>query len=214
MPTADVISPQTSSPDRGVWTVPNLISFLRLACLPVFLYLLFPADNAAAAAWLLAVLGMTDWVDGYVARHFDQVSEVGKVLDPVADRLLFFVGLSAILIAGAIPDFIGIAILAREVVVGGTTVILAALGARRIDVTWFGKAGTFGNMVAMPAFLGSHSSVSYADALGWLAWIAVVPGLILSYVAAFMYIPIARRALAEGREARDAALAEAKGVPT
>ena len=61
----------------------------------MFLWLLFGRDNRAAAAWLLAALGATDWVDGYIARHFDQVSELGKVLDPVADRLLFFVGVGA-----------------------------------------------------------------------------------------------------------------------
>ena len=73
---------------------------------------------------------MTDWVDGYIARHFDQVSEIGKVLDPVADRLLFFVGLSAILIDGSIPVVVGTAILAARSLVGGTTVVLAALGAQ------------------------------------------------------------------------------------
>ncbi len=214
MPAAEVMPPQTTPQDHGLWTLPNLISFTRLACLPVFVYLLFPADDAAAAAWLLAVLGMTDWVDGYIARHFDQVSEIGKVLDPVADRFLFFVALTAILLDGSIPVVVGTAILAREIVVGGATVVLAALGAKRIDVTWFGKAGTFCNMVAVPAFLGSHSSLSYAGALGWLAWIAVVPGLVLSYVAAILYVPIARRALAEGRTERDHLLIEPKGAPT
>lgn len=189
---------------RGLnpWTVPNAITLVRLACLPVFVYLLFGADNRAAAAWLLAVLGMTDWCDGYIARHFDQISELGKILDPVADRMLFFVGLTCILVDGTIPVVIGVAILAREIVVGVTTVIISLLGARRIDVTWFGKAGTFANMVAVPAFLGSHSTLSYAPLLGALAWIAVIPGLLLSYYAAFLYVPIARRALAEGRAAR------------
>lgn len=184
------------------WTIPNAITTVRLACLPVFVVLLFGHDNRAAAAWLLAVLGMTDWCDGYVARHFNQVSELGKILDPVADRMLFFVGLTCILIDGSIPLAIGVAILAREIVVGSTTVILAMLGARRIDVTWFGKAGTFANMVAVPSFLGSHSTVSYAPVLGVIAWVAVVPGLVLSYYAAILYIPLARRALAAGRADR------------
>ncbi len=185
-----------------VLTVPNLITLIRLACLPIFVILLFGHDNRAAAGWLLAALGMTDWCDGYIARHFDQVSELGKILDPVADRMLFFVGLTCILIDGSIPLFIGIAILAREIVVGGTTVVIAMLGARRIDVTWYGKAGTFANMIAVPAFLGSHSTLSYAPVLGAIAWIAVIPGLALSYYAAILYVPIARRALAEGRAAR------------
>lgn len=198
----DVAQPPVLDKGWNPWTVPNVISVIRLACLPVFVYLLFSADNRAAAGWLLAALGMTDWVDGYIARHFDQVSELGKILDPVADRMLFFVGLTCILIDGTIPVVIGVAILAREIVVGSTTVILGLMGARRIDVTWFGKAGTFANMVAVPSFLGSHSTLSYAPVLGAVAWTAVVPGLILSYYAALLYIPIARRALVEGRAAR------------
>jgi cardiolipin synthase len=194
----------TPSPTGGrrIVTVPNAITVVRLACVPVFLWLLLGADRPAVAAWLLAVLGATDWVDGYIARHFDQVSELGKVLDPVADRLLFFVGIGGILATGAVPLPVAVIVLVREVVVGGTTVLLGVLGARRIDVTWFGKAGTFANMVAFPSFLGSHSSLSYRAALGVLAWCTVVPGIVLSYIAATLYVPIARRALTEGRAAR------------
>lgn len=208
----DVVEAGGTHKDWNPWTVPNAITLIRLVCLPVFVVLLFGYDNRAAAAWLLAVLGMTDWCDGYVARRFDQVSELGKILDPVADRLLFFVGLTCILIDGSIPVVIGVAILARELVVGGATVVLALLGARRIDVTWFGKAGTFANMVAVPAFLGSHSTLSYAPLLGVIAWGFAIPGLALSYYAAFLYIPIARRALREGRGARIASASE--GVPS
>ena len=86
-----------------ILTVPNVISLVRLLCLPLFVYLLFGRDNRAAAAGLLAVLGATDWVDGYIARHFHQVSDLGKILDPVADRLLFFVGVACILIDGSVP---------------------------------------------------------------------------------------------------------------
>ncbi len=199
MPSAELI-------DKGLWTIPNAISIARLASLPVFVFLLFAQENRAAAAWVLAACGTTDWVDGYIARRWNQISEIGKILDPVADRLLFFVGITAILVDGTIPLWIGIAILAREILVGATTVVLGVLGARRIDVTWFGKAGTFANMIAIPSFLGSHSTLGYADQLGWLAWTAVVPGLVLSYIAAALYVPIARRALAQGRSDRQATI--------
>lgn len=198
----EAVSPQPSVSSDRILTIPNLITLVRLTCLPIFLYLLFGRDNQLAAAWLLGALGATDWCDGYIARHFNQVSELGKVLDPVADRLLFFVGVGGILATGAVPTAIAVAVLTREAVVGGATVLIAALGASRIDVTWYGKAGTFANMVAFPAFLGSHSTASYADALGILAWVAIVPGLALSYLAAFLYIPLAKRALIEGRRAR------------
>ena len=184
---------------RDVLTLPNLITLARLACLPVFLWLLFGQENRVAAAALLAILGITDWVDGYLARHLNQVSELGKILDPVADRLLFLVGAGGILIDGSVPTWFAVVVLVRETLVGGATIALAALGARRIDVTWFGKAGTFGLMIAFPLFLASNSDLSWADAAGVLAWMAGIPGLALSLYAAALYVPMARRALSEGR---------------
>ena len=189
----------TSGFARQVLTLPNLITLARLACLPVFLWLLFGKEDRAAAAALLAVLGITDWVDGYLARRLGQVSELGKILDPVADRLLFIVGAGGILIDGSVPTWFAVIVLVRETLVGGATLVLAALGARRIDVTWFGKAGTFGLMIAFPLFLASHSDLWWADTAGVLAWIAGIPGLALSLYAAVLYVPIARRALREGR---------------
>jgi cardiolipin synthase len=194
--TDDVV---TSGFARQVLTLPNLITVARLACLPVFLWLLFGKEDRAAAAALLALLGITDWVDGYLARRLGQVSELGKILDPVADRLLFLVGAGGILIDGSVPAWFAVIVLVRETLVGGATLVLAALGARRIDVTWFGKAGTFGLMIAFPLFLASHSDLSWADTAGVLAWIAGIPGLALSLYAAVLYVPIARRALREGR---------------
>ena len=94
---------------------------VRLCLLPVFLWLLFGRDDRAAAAWLLAALGTTDFLDGYIARHFNQVSDLGKVLDPVADRLLFFVGVGGILIDGSVPAWFAVAVLVREVLVAGAT---------------------------------------------------------------------------------------------
>jgi cardiolipin synthase (CMP-forming) len=189
----------TSGFARQVLTLPNLITLARLACLPVFLWLLFGKEDRAAAAALLALLGITDWVDGYLARHLGQVTELGKVLDPVADRLLFLVGAGGILIDGSVPAWFAVTVLVRETLVGGATLVLAALGARRIDVTWFGKAGTFGLMIAFPLFLASHSDLWWADTAGVLAWLAGIPALALSLYAAVLYVPIARRALREGR---------------
>ena len=189
----------------AILTLPNVITLVRLACLPLFLWLLFGAEDRAAAAWLLAALGATDWVDGYLARHMHQVSDVGKVLDPVADRLLFFVGAGGILIDGSVPTWFAVVVLVRETLVGGATLILGALGAKRIDVTWYGKAGTFFLMMAFPLFLASHSDLWWADTAGILAWVAGIPGLALSLYAAVLYVPLARRALADGRDARQEA---------
>lgn len=189
---------QTDGEDR-LLTIPNLLSVGRLLCVPVFLYLLFGRDNRVAGAWLLAALGATDWVDGYVARHFNQVSTLGKVLDPTADRILLGVGVVALLIDGSVPVWVGVLAIAREALVAVAAVLLAALGARRIDVTWVGKAGTFALMFAFPMFLASHSTISIRDEFGVAAWLCALPGLVLSYYAAATYVPIARRALRDGR---------------
>ena len=188
--------------DDRILTLPNLISTVRLACIPLFVWLLFGRDNRAAAAVLLAVLGATDWVDGYIARRFDQGSTLGKVLDPVADRLLLGVGVLAIIIDGSVPLWVGAVVVFREVLISLVTVGLAALGARRIDVQWVGKAGTFGLMVAFPFFLASHATFSWRGFARDAAWVWIVPSILLSYWAAATYVPIARRALAEGRSAR------------
>ena len=185
-----------------ILTVPNLITLVRLSCLPVFVWLLLGADDRAAAAFLLAALGATDWVDGYVARRWNQVSTVGKVLDPLADRLLFVVAIVTIIIDGAAPLWFCLAVLVREVLVAGATLVLYALGARRIDVTWYGKAGTFGLMFAFPLFLAGSSDLSWADAAQTVAWLCGIPGLVLSYVAAVMYVPLGAAALREGRAGR------------
>lgn len=198
----DVEAPGERSHDAGVLTVPNLVTAVRLSCLPLFLWLLFGVEDRAAAAWLLAGLGATDWVDGYLARHLHQESDVGRILDPVADRLLFLVGAGGIVIDGSVPVWFAAVVLVREALVAGTTVVLAALGARRIDVTWFGKAGTFGLMMAFPLFLAGHSDLSWADTADVLAWVTGIPGLVLSLYATGLYVPLARQALADGRAGR------------
>jgi cardiolipin synthase len=190
---------EAAAGEDRVLTVPNVISVVRLLCMPVFVYLLFGRDNRAGAASLLAALGCTDWIDGYIARHWNQVSKLGKVLDPVADRLLFFVGVGAILIDGSVPVWVAVLVLAREVLVAVATLVLAAAGARRIDVTWFGKAGTFGLMVAFPLFLAAESTFGWRDTAAVLAWVAAIPALVFSYISVVMYVPIGRRALREGR---------------
>ena len=180
-----------------ILTVPNLISVGRLACVPIFLWLLFGRGERFQAALLLAALGCTDWVDGYIARRWNQVSTVGKVLDPTADRILLGVGIVGILIDGSVPAWLAWSVIVREVGISLAVVGLAALGARRIDVQWVGKAGTFALMVAFPLFLASESDVSWTDLARVLAWLFAVPGLVLSWWAAAGYVPLAREALAE-----------------
>jgi cardiolipin synthase (CMP-forming) len=185
-----------------ILTVPNAVTLVRLAGIGVFVWLLFGADKQTPAAILLAVLGATDWVDGFVARRFHQVSTLGKVLDPLADRLLVGTAVIAILVQGAIPLWFGIATIGREVLVSGAVLLLASLGAERIDVLFVGKAGTFGLMFAYPAFLLGHGTAGWQDPVRIVAWIFGIPGLTLAWIAAATYIPVARRALKSGRTGR------------
>lgn len=185
-----------------VLTVPNVVTTLRLGCVPVFVWLLFGAHRQTAAAALLAVLGATDWVDGWMARRLGQVSTAGKVLDPVADRVLVATAVISVIVVGAVPLWFGLATVVREFLVSLAVLVLAALGAERIDVLWVGKAGTFGLMFAYPTFLLAHGSAGWQGPLKVVAWVAGIGGLTLAWVAAGSYVPVARRALAGGRAAR------------
>jgi cardiolipin synthase (CMP-forming) len=185
-----------------ILTAPNVITMLRLLCIPLFLWLLFGAHRQTAAAVLLAVLGATDWVDGYVARRYGQVSTFGKVFDPTADRLLVGTAVISIMVYGAVPLWFGLATIAREVLVSAMVILLAAMGAARIDVLWVGKAGTFGLMFAYPTFLLGYGDAGWQEPIRVIGWVTGLIGLALAWWAAGSYIAPARRALHEGRAAR------------
>ncbi|HEX3793706.1 MAG TPA: CDP-alcohol phosphatidyltransferase family protein [Acidimicrobiales bacterium] len=185
-----------------VLTAPNVITMVRLLCIPLFVWLLFGLHHQTWAAILLAVLGATDWVDGHVARRYGQVSTLGKVLDPAADRLLVGTAVITVIIHGAVPLWFGLATIAREVLVSVMVLGLASLGAARIDVLWVGKAGTFGLMCAYPAFLLGHGTAGWQGPVRDVAWFAGLVGLALAYIAAASYVAPARTALRDGRAAR------------
>lgn len=195
---------------QSLLTVPNLVTALRLCCLPVFVWLLFGPQNRQAAAWLLGILGATDWVDGYLARRLGQTSEFGKVFDPTVDRLLFVVGIVSLIIDGSVPVWFAIAVLAREVVVGITMVVATAVfNMERFDVTWWGKTATFLLMFTFPGFLMAESNIAIADAFGVAAWIMGPPGLVLSWYTAVAYIPLVRDGIQRGRHTGESARSQA-----
>jgi cardiolipin synthase len=184
----------------SLYTIPNLFTLLRLLCLPIFLYLLFGRDNPAGAAWLLGGLGATDWVDGYLARRLGQVSEFGKKFDPTVDRLLFIVALVAIIIDGAAPVWFCVAVLVRELLVGGTIAIATVFfGMARFDVTFWGKLATFLLMFAIPGFMLGYSDFPGHDGFLVASWLVGIPGLVISWVTAVGYVPKIRAGIAAGR---------------
>ena len=184
-------------------TYPNLFTLVRLCCIPIFLWLLFGRDNVAGAGFLLGVLGSTDWVDGWLARHFNQVSEFGKMFDPTADRLMFIVSIGGILIYGIPPAWVFWLIVVREVLFGGTVAVCTVfLGMERFDVTWWGKTATFLLMLAIPGFMIGASDFPLHQVFLVASWLVVIPGLALSYYTAITYIPTIRSSLRAGRARR------------
>lgn len=192
---------QAGSREDRILTIPNALTLLRLACVPLFVLLLARSHRAGwyPAALLLGGLGITDGVDGYVARHLHQVSNLGKVLDPLADRVLLGTAGIAVIVIGAVPLWLGVVAMSREALVALGFLYVAAAGGRRMDVQWAGKAGTFGLMVALPLFLGGHARDDWHQIALVLAWVAVAPALLLGWYAAFTYVPRARAALAAAR---------------
>lgn len=195
------MSPRPRAPSRVV-TVPNVVTLVRLLLVPVFLWLLLAEQERVAAALLLGFLGATDWVDGYLARRFDQESELGRIVDPIADRLLLVAAAVGLLVDGTAPRWVLLLVLVREVMVSSATLLLAVAGARRIDVVWSGKAGAFALMFALPLFLLATVGGTFGDLVRLAAWCCTAVGLPLSWYAAILYVPAARSALRDGRAAR------------
>ncbi len=184
-------------------TAPNVFTLARLCCIPLFIWLLFGRDNLAGAAFLLGGLGATDWVDGWLARRYNQVSEFGKIFDPTADRLLFIVAIAGIIIKGIEPLWFMWLVVVREVVFGGVVALLTLFfGMKRFDVTWWGKTATFLLMFALPGFmLGASDFPGHALFL-IAAWLMGIPGLVLSYYTAIAYVPTIRDSIRAGRTGR------------
>lgn len=183
-------------------TVPNLLSFVRIVLIPVFVALILHHGTEGAGLVLLAAVVATDWVDGYIARHTGQVSAVGEVLDPVADRLAISAALVAIVARDAFPLWAALMVIVRDgvILVAGLALLVALK--LRLEVRWIGKAATFGLMCAIPLVAwGNFGLFLHAVALpaGWvLFWI----GVVLYYGAAGIYAMDLIRAVGMARKKR------------
>jgi cardiolipin synthase (CMP-forming) len=174
---------------RNVLTWPNLVTLLRLGCLPVFLWLLFAQGDREAAAWLLGSLGATDWIDGWLARRLDQRSEFGAIFDPAVDRLLFIVGVGSIVIDGSVPAWFGLAVVAREAFIALLMLVGTGLGMARFPVNQWGKNYTFALMFAFPLLLIGASDAGWALGARNAGWAIGIPGLVICYITAVLYVP-------------------------
>jgi cardiolipin synthase (CMP-forming) len=198
------VAPGEENLDR-IMTIPNLMSVARLGLLGWSLALLFGSNARVEAAVVLAIAGSTDFFDGYIARRFHQVSNLGKLLDPIVDVVVLMSAVVSVAVYGGAPWwFVGI-VLARETHMVVTGLVLKKLGARRVDVIWLGKCATFGMMVTFPALLLGDGPGTAAHVLRIIGWAVGIPALALSLYTVILYAPIARRALEEGRADRAAA---------
>jgi len=178
-----------------IWTIPNVISFIRLLGVPLFLYLLLGPEKDVAAVIVLAIGGTTDWVDGFVARRMNSVSRLGELLDPFADRLYIVATLIGFTVRGVIPWLLTVALLLRELVLGIALLVLRRHRYGPPPVHYVGKTGTFVLLAAFPVILLAQavdSASSWLTPIGWgLAWWA----LGLYWAAAALYLTQTSRLL-------------------
>ena len=187
----------TATEDAGLWTLPNLVSFLRILALPVFLWVLLGLDRPLPAAVLLGIISVTDLLDGWLARRLNQVSEIGKMLDPVADRLVVFAGVVGGMAAGLVPLWLGVALLAREAIIGPTTIYYLVGHKVRVPVRRMGKTATALIFFAVPFYY--LTATSFAPVF-WevLATLLGVLGLVLYLIVTWHYLGDLRRARDKG----------------
>jgi cardiolipin synthase len=177
-------------------SVPNLLSLLRLLLVPVFLWLLL-ADYIVWALVVLAAAGASDWLDGVIARKFNQITELGKVLDPAADRLYIFATLIGLTINGNIPLWLAVVIIARDVMLLLVYPMLASHGYGPLPVHFIGKAGTFALLYALPLLLMADIWPQANFVVLPLAWAFAYWGIAMYWIAGFIYVKQVKKLLSK-----------------
>jgi cardiolipin synthase (CMP-forming) len=193
----------TEQASDRILTVPNLLSFARLAVLP-WLYIEAVRGNLLRALIIGMAFGATDWIDGYVARRFNQVTKLGQLLDPLSDRLFIITVAIALVVAGLLPWPIVAAIVLRDTVLLIAGIVLLGGGARPPAVTALGKYATFGLMWSFVPLLagGIVGTVDDPEPILWtIGVVGLAISVILYYVVAVDY---GRQLLAARRGTADA----------
>jgi cardiolipin synthase (CMP-forming) len=171
-----------------ILTIPNLVSFARLLGVPLFLYLFLGAHQDGWSVVVLVIGGFSDWVDGFLARRLGQVSRLGELMDPLADRLYIFATLVALTIRDVIPLWFFVALVLREVVLGVGLLVLRRYGYGPPPVHYLGKVATFVLLFAFPTLLLAQTSPGtdwWTYPVGWaMAWW----GIVLYWIAGGIYI--------------------------
>jgi cardiolipin synthase len=169
-----------------VVNIPNLLSFLRIALVPVFLWFLLD-EFFLAAIVVLAVAGLTDFLDGYLARKLNQTTKLGKMLDPVADRLYIFATLLALSATGYVPWWLAGLVILRDVLMLVSLPVLASVGYRSLPVHYLGKASTFALLYSFPLLLMGKIFTEAAFIITPIAWAFALWGVALYWWSGFVY---------------------------
>jgi cardiolipin synthase (CMP-forming) len=187
---------------QRILTIPNMISMARLAGVPVFLWLILGVRTSAGDWWalgILAVAGLSDWLDGKIARALNQQSRLGELLDPSADRLYIVATIIALAVRVIIGWWLVAILAARELVLGAVLLVLRRHGYGPLRVSFVGKAATLNLLYSFPLLLlGSHPT-SYAVVARVVGWAFALWGTGLYWWAAVLYLEQARRLLAADR---------------
>jgi cardiolipin synthase (CMP-forming) len=185
-----------ADPKDRILTVPNAISVARLAGVPVFLWLVLGPKADWWAVGLLIVAGLSDWLDGKLARAWNQQSQLGQVLDPAADRLYIAATLIALAIRGIIPWWLVVLLASRELVLGVALLVLRRHSYGPLHVSLVGKAATLCLLYAFPLlFLGEHAGPGAVTARV-IGWAFAIWGTVLYWWAAGLYLVQTRQLVA------------------
>jgi cardiolipin synthase (CMP-forming) len=190
--------------DRVV-TVPNALSMLRLLGVPVFLWLILGPQADGAAVLLLMASGVTDYLDGVIARRWHQVSRVGQLLDPLADRLYIIATLLGLGLRGIVPWWLLAVIVLRDVVLGVALLVMRRHGLGPPPVHYLGKAATLNLLYAFPLLLLGDGAGTGAEVARVIGWAFAIWGAGLYWWAGVLYLGQIRRVVSTAREPEEAA---------
>ncbi len=193
---------QTQVQTDRVATVPNALSLLRLLGVPVFLWLILGPRADGLAVVLLMVSGFTDYLDGMIARRWRQISRVGQLLDPLADRLYIFATLLGLGLRGIIPWWLVALLAGRDLVLAGTLPVLRRLGRGPLQVHYLGKAATFNLLYSFPLLLLGDASGTPALVARVLGWSFAIWGTGLYWWAGLLYLRQVRDLVTADRRTR------------
>lgn len=180
-----------------VLTLPNLISIVRLAGVPLFLWLVLGPEEDGWALAVLMASGFTDWLDGYLARRLNQTSKLGQILDPVADRLYILAVVVGLAWRDIIPWWLAVLLPARDLLLWGLVPFLRTRGYHALPVHFLGKAATFNLLYAFPLLLLGDGETVVASLARVFGWAFAIWGTGLYWWAGILYAWQVRKLLAD-----------------